>query len=307
MKYICPDYYPEFKCIADKCRHSCCIGWEIDVDANMLARYDQIGGEMGERLKRSIAREKDGAHFILGKDERCPFLNESELCDIITELGEDHLCQICDDHPRFRSFYSDREEIGLGLCCEEAARLILTLKGKMRLIEQENDGQSEAADAKEAAFFAARDMLFTIAQDRTQTIKTRLCKIANACGAALSAWTKSELAALFLPLERLDEAWGARLETLDDGSEIAFLEEEDMQIAYEQLLCYLLYRHLSGSLADDCFRERAVFAILGVHLVAAMSANIEEMRDVSRQFSAEIEYSDENIDALLDQIYERLN
>jgi lysine-N-methylase len=32
MKLIAPDTYPEFCCIADRCRHSCCIGWEIDVD-----------------------------------------------------------------------------------------------------------------------------------------------------------------------------------------------------------------------------------------------------------------------------------
>lgn len=41
-----PDYYPLFRCIADRCRHNCCIGWEIDVDGDSLAAYDQIGGEM---------------------------------------------------------------------------------------------------------------------------------------------------------------------------------------------------------------------------------------------------------------------
>ena len=34
MRIIAPDYYREFHCIADKCRHSCCIGWEIDIDAD---------------------------------------------------------------------------------------------------------------------------------------------------------------------------------------------------------------------------------------------------------------------------------
>ena len=32
MLYTIPDYYKEFQCIADQCEHSCCIGWEIDVD-----------------------------------------------------------------------------------------------------------------------------------------------------------------------------------------------------------------------------------------------------------------------------------
>ena len=30
MTVTVPSYYKDFKCIADKCRHSCCIGWEID-------------------------------------------------------------------------------------------------------------------------------------------------------------------------------------------------------------------------------------------------------------------------------------
>ena len=31
MKLYAPKYYNEFKCIADKCTHSCCVGWEIDM------------------------------------------------------------------------------------------------------------------------------------------------------------------------------------------------------------------------------------------------------------------------------------
>ena len=32
MKLYAPEYYKQFQCIADKCTHSCCIGWEIDID-----------------------------------------------------------------------------------------------------------------------------------------------------------------------------------------------------------------------------------------------------------------------------------
>jgi len=115
-----PDYYPLFHCIADRCRHNCCIGWEIDVDGDSLAAYDQIGGEMGERLHKCIDRSGEMPHFLLGEQERCPFLNGKNLCDLILYGGEGMLCQICTDHPRYRSFFSERTEIGVGLCCEEA-------------------------------------------------------------------------------------------------------------------------------------------------------------------------------------------
>ena len=27
-----PDYFDEFECIAGRCRHSCCAGWEVEID-----------------------------------------------------------------------------------------------------------------------------------------------------------------------------------------------------------------------------------------------------------------------------------
>ena len=129
MKIIAPDYYPEFKCAAGKCRHTCCCGWEIAVDDDSLEKY---------RDKSDILPFVDregGAHFrLLGEEERCPFLNGSGLCSLILRYGEDILCQTCRDHPRFRSFWSDRIELGLGLVCEEAGRLILGREEKMKLI-----------------------------------------------------------------------------------------------------------------------------------------------------------------------------
>ena len=106
MQNAYPDYYPLFHCIAGRCRHNCCIGWEIDVDGDSLAAYDQIGGEMGERLHKCIDRSREMPHFLLGEQERCPFLNGKNLCDLILYGGEGMLCQICTDHPRYRSFFS---------------------------------------------------------------------------------------------------------------------------------------------------------------------------------------------------------
>lgn len=105
MQNAYPDYYPLFHCSAGRCRHNCCIGWEIDVDGDSLAAYDQIGGEMGERLHKCIDRSGEMPHFLLGEQERCPFLNGKNLCDLILYGGEGMLCQICSDHPRYRSFF----------------------------------------------------------------------------------------------------------------------------------------------------------------------------------------------------------
>lgn len=54
MKRVVPDYYADFACVAGACRHTCCVGWEIDIDPDSLRRYQAMPGEMGERLRSYI-------------------------------------------------------------------------------------------------------------------------------------------------------------------------------------------------------------------------------------------------------------
>ncbi len=145
MNVYVPEYYPRFRCIASECRNTCCAGWEIDIDPESLARYQRMTGEFGARVKRSVSL--DGTpHFILSERERCPLLNRDNLCDLILHEGEGALCQICRDHPRFRNYFSSRVEMGLGLVCEEAARVILSWPSRLRLIRLEGDGTEELTE-----------------------------------------------------------------------------------------------------------------------------------------------------------------
>lgn len=170
MNIYVPDYYPTFRCIASRCRHTCCAGWEIDIDEESLARYGRLTGAFGERVRQGISL--DGApHFILTEDERCPLLTEDNLCALILREGEGALCQICRDHPRFRNYFSSRIEMGLGLACEEAARVILSWPRPLRLIRLEGDGpETETED--ERYLFALRDKW--IASIREQGPRARL-------------------------------------------------------------------------------------------------------------------------------------
>lgn len=148
MNVYAPDYYPAFQCIASSCGHTCCAGWEIDIDPDSLSRYDRLTGAFGERVRKSICHE-DTPNFILTEDGRCPLLNGDNLCDLILHEGEGALCQICRDHPRFRNYFSCRVEMGLGLVCEEAARLILSWPRPLRLIRIDgNDEESPTEDER---------------------------------------------------------------------------------------------------------------------------------------------------------------
>ena len=50
MKTFVPAYYPLFHCLMNRCRHSCCVGWEIDIDENTYQKYaalDADGADSG--------------------------------------------------------------------------------------------------------------------------------------------------------------------------------------------------------------------------------------------------------------------
>ena len=86
MKLVAPDYYKEFVCIADRCNHSCCIGWEIDIDEESLERFETLEGDYGPVLRSRIDYEGEVPHFRLGEGERCPFLQENGLCEMILTI-----------------------------------------------------------------------------------------------------------------------------------------------------------------------------------------------------------------------------
>lgn len=292
MKTVYPNYYQHFSCIADKCRHNCCIGWEIDIDEDTLSYYDALGGAIGKKMQASIRREEGCACFALDERERCPFLREDNLCEIIVTLGEDALCDICTDHPRFRHFFSRRTELGLGLACESAAALILAFSEKMCLLEEGEGGEEE-----ETAFFLRREKLFELAQNRDIPLDMRMQTLLCKTGAQLPDRSYAEWADVYESLERMDESFVRvidRMKTLEEQA----TSDASRDVLFERLLVYFLYRHLM----PECEREAVGFCVHATRLLRALcekdKLSFEETVELCRLYSSEIEYSEENTDAL---------
>ena len=303
MKLIAPDYYHGFRCIAERCRHSCCIGWEIDIDADRREEYRCVAGSFGKRLNAAIEDGAAGSVFRLDENERCPMLNENGLCDLITEMGEGALCQICADHPRFRNFFSHRTEVGLGLCCEEAARLILTRESPMTLVSLEDDGADEAVVEEEEALLAVRSMLIGIMQDSDVPLNDRLEELLRRVSHPIP---QKDWAALYRGLERLDPAWDNVLDSLTDA---VAPPPASLDAAFANFCVYLLYRHLPGALDDEDVPGRTAFCVLSTRMLmmlcgAKLGCTLADCIDLARMYSAEIEYSEENVEALLDALWE---
>jgi len=72
---------------------------------------------------------------------------------------------------------------------------------------------------------------------------------------------------------------------------------------------YLLYHHLPGALEDDDIPGRVAFCVLSTRILMALCAaeencTLADCIALARMYSAEIEYSEENIAALLDALWE---
>ncbi len=301
MTLIAPSCYSAFHCIADKCRHSCCIGWDVVIDDETADVYRSVEGAFGDRLRKHMRTDDDGdTLFAMKENGRCPFLNACGLCDIITTLGENALCQICDDHPRYYHVFSDRTEVGLGLSCEVAAALLLSGEQPMRLVPVTEDTPLSPTE-EEQSFFILRDRLFAIAQDRTRSVTEREDRLMKAVGKPFLPLSPSQLYDIYLPLERLDDTWTETLAALHKAP--IFPAPSDTVL--EQLLWYFLHRHTADALYDDRLAARVAFAVHSVCLLSELAArhgnDIGTVCELSRQYSAEIEYSDENPETLLER------
>ncbi len=287
-----PGYYDEFTCIAGRCKHSCCVGWEIDVDEDKIDEYKNVRGDFGKRLRENIS-EGEAAHFILKEGDRCPFLNEENLCDIIINMGEEALCEICREHPRFYNFFEERIEGGLGLCCEEAARIILSYKDKVKFEEG-------GCDDEEKVFFNMRNQVFAILQDREWSIEER---IENLCEFYNLELPEKKWAEVYKKLERLDEVWDEKLVLLEK-EETGVGEEWDLP--FEQLIVYFVYRHLAEGLYDGRLEERLKFCILSYKIIRKIFSQgerrMDELCEICRMYSSEVEYSEENVEKLIEMM-----
>ena len=287
MTLFAPAYYKKFKCIADQCTHSCCIGWEIDIDGETAELYQALAGDVGDRIRQGIRTGEDGACFALRPDGRCPNLDDRGLCRIIAELGEDWLCDICREHPRFYNRIGDRMECGVGASCEAAAALILSEEyADIRAMDGElciqNNNTCETFDA-----ISARKALYAVLGDRTTSYADRLA-------AVRAAFATSACLGARLPdtLEYLDAAH-------KDLFEQCFGEEPilkgDEAILCERFLAYLIYRHAAEAETAWEHRLSVGLALELERLFRALIGRGIDPVKAAVTVSEEMEYSEDNL------------
>lgn len=267
-----PDFYDSFKCIASQCTDTCCIGWEIDVDKASQEAYRKVAGTFGDKLKANI----EEGHFKLLLHDRCPFLTRENLCEIYTNLGEGALCDICREHPRFVEVYGDIMERGLGLCCEEATRLLLAGSGPLTFLSEECDEPEDelSEDDREICneVLYEREYIFKTLADFDKPFGNRLYEAFGYTGDKPFAPLDDArgLYELLARTESFGPAWDEtltrikeRVENAAGAKDAAGLQDEGYFSETEsaRLLAYLVYRHYAKCLFEGRAEGKRNFAV----------------------------------------------
>lgn len=326
MFTVKPDFYDKFKCIADKCTDSCCIGWEIDVDEVAFEKYQKLKLPLGEEIRSKIIKSEDDCYcFELAEKERCPFLNENGLCDIIIKCGENYLCDICREHPRFFEWFAGFTECGLGLCCEEVCRILLENEEPFSLVE-ESDGKEfisktkeEIAEADSYIFLSAfREKLFDILFNKNINFEDKIIKILSEteifCGEKIKIRNYKNSLELYKKTEPIDEKWTEYINLLSENYENILKFEKEFQektnndMLYSKILAYIIYRHFIKAVFDNSIKERICFAVEAVRFIYLCDMKtyfekgeltIKDRIENLKNWSKQIEYSEENTDLLI--------
>ena len=313
-----PRFYKDFRCKGGACRKSCCNeGWEIDVDSDTQTFYKAVPGEFGKRLAANI---RDG-HFVLNEKGKCPFLNADGLCDIQKEFGEEHLCAICREHPRFVHAAGNLVERGVSVCCEKAAELLFKDPAPLTFVDYPSEEPPEPLDDEERGelefVLRFREHAFAILQNRTESLAERVN--------ALLKFTADECEMPFLPATfSAEELRGARLdalrkcETLGPEWDEALVAMAGMKtfttpapdFEYEHWMVYTLFRNsLEAVFSGDIALEVqfsvftcAVLRDLDAALYAGAPWALEKRIRTAGLLASELEYSPE-CRSTLDEVF----
>lgn len=141
-----PDFYKDFHCIGGQCSFTCCKEWKIAVDPETKKRWRKLSvpetvlesGRVPKHACRSSLDKAQLSQFVMKKDGgeiiellpnmRCPFLEDTELCRLVLDYGEECLSETCHVFPRETHAFADRTERTLVSCCPEIVDRLYALK-----------------------------------------------------------------------------------------------------------------------------------------------------------------------------------
>ena len=317
MKIIKPDYFDNFRCIADRCPDSCCKEWDVLVDPEKAGYYRSLPGELGDRL-RQVLKDEDGGTYMAIENRRCPMWRKDGLCRIQAELGEAALCKTCREFPRLTHNYGNFIEYGLELSCPEAARIILSTPEPVFIEQEVPGGEDPEYDAAEMeVLLRTRETARRILSDSSHSTREALVLLlmyayqaqAELLGSDVSPFSNEDyllehakkyarpgdyaaILDFYKSLEILTPEWARRLDQPAPSG---------WDPALRTIARYFVDRYWLQAISDgdlDCRAKLTVVSCLVIHALGG------DLMETAQLYSKEIENSIENVEVILDAVYQ---
>jgi len=133
--------YDKFNCTADKCRFTCCVGWDVSIDTDTYNKWKKESDKCDYILNNvKIKKRGNKKEYFINKEnhEACSLLDKHGLCEVVKSHGEEYLSSTCHKFPRVENSFEDKKELSLSCACPEVVEIISSMTGKIKMIS-END------------------------------------------------------------------------------------------------------------------------------------------------------------------------
>lgn len=130
-------YYDKFKCIADKCKFTCCEGWDITIDSDTYNKWKSLNdNSLLNSIK--IKKDSDENQYLIDKNigDKCLFLDCKGLCNIVKDRGEEYLSLTCRTFPRVENLFDGFKEMSLSCSCPEVVEIISNLDSEIGMYNE---------------------------------------------------------------------------------------------------------------------------------------------------------------------------
>lgn len=200
--------YEKFKCTADKCKFTCCKGWDINVDTNTYNKWREKY-DLNYLLDNVRFIKSHGENnYLIKKETRgvCPMLSDEGLCNIVMNHGDEYLSLTCQSFPRIENDFEDVKELTLSCSCPEVVNIISDMKEKTCI-----DYNDEFSYIEDLGCLKIREALVNILQKEDISLENKLLLSYNM---------------LFNVLDSDDLTYEELIEILDNYKSENYIKEE---------------------------------------------------------------------------------
>lgn len=301
MKIVTPSFYKDFECIAGDCPDSCCQGWEVDADKDSLEYYKTLSGDIKHRIDSVLDKDEFGnTIFRLTDRKRCPFLNDSNLCDMHIAIGGEHTPFTCRTFPRFINDFGSTREMGLSFSCPVASDIMWNLEGEFDFETTLNSDPPSLNDIDAELYFyliKSRNKAYQIVKNKELPLNERIIQLleyAQELQNDIDTYEEKgavlDFKDVFNNPEVINNEW---VEKVKNGS---FDKSAINSKSCENIAVYFLFRYFMQAVYDRDVLSKVKTAAVGV-LIPAFFGNDSWTIHL---WSKESEHSDVNMERYVD-------